>query len=73
MYKTSKRLSTKRYLLRQVLCNKSKVTIPNADILTGPETSKIIDELEQDKMYGAYTTKLKNGKDLIVTRSGVEV
>merc|ERR1712150_201647 len=66
------RLSTKRYLLHQLLCDK-EANIPNSDILTGPETSKIIDQLEQDKMYGAYSTQLSTKEPLIVTRSGVEV
>ena len=66
------RLSTKRYLLRQLLCDK-EANIPNSDILTGPETSKIIDQLEQDKMYGAYSTQLNTKEPLIVTRNGVEM
>ena len=57
------------FLMHQLLCDK-EANIPNSDILTGPETSKIIDKLEQDKMYGAYSTETEQ---LIVTRNGVEV
>jgi len=66
------RLSTKRYLLTQLFSSK-KFSIKNADILTGPETSKIIDELEQDDTYGSYLAKLENNENLVISRFGIQM